>query len=61
MEKKFEILSNEKQQLDYNFKSAEYNVEILKNKLENVTEEQIMIQKLNEKQQSHLNAVRSLN
>jgi len=26
-----------------------------------VTEEQIMIQKLNEKQQSHLNAVRSLN
>lgn len=42
-------------------RSSEYNVEILKNKLEQVNEEQMLLQRLSEKQQTHLSAVRSLN
>lgn len=43
LELKNESLDQAKSQLDYNLRAAEYNVEILKNKLENVNTEQLLI------------------
>lgn len=42
-------LEEHRVQVDYNLKSSEYNVEILKNKLEQVNEEQMLLQRLSEK------------
>lgn len=47
--------------LEYNLRAAEYNVEILKNQLDNVYTEQMLMKKQNEKQQSQISAVRQVN
>lgn len=60
-EQKSVSLSAQKDQLDYSLKAALHNVEILKNRLEDIQSEQLLLQNLAEKQKKHLCAVRQLN
>jgi len=50
-----------KAELEYNLRAAEYNVEILKNQVENMNSEVALMRKQNEKQKRNLEMMRSSN